>query len=137
MEGSHRLIGAIDHVAITVSDLERLCAFYTRVLGARTDHEYRHDGKLAVRQVSFGDVKISVHQAGNGVGLVAARPTQGAADLCFMWRGTITQAAAFLASHGVPIVEGPAPRKTRDGRAASSLYCRDPDGNLLELMAED
>lgn len=130
-------VSGIDHVAITVADLESSCAFYRGLFGARTVNELQHDGRLAVRQIAFGGALLSVHQSGNGYGLVARQPTVGAADLCFRWDGDIASALALLHAHGIAIVEGPAPRRTADGRPSRSVYFRDPDGNLLELMAAD
>jgi len=43
----------------------------------------------------------------------------------------------LLREHGIPIIEGPSRRRTADGLLARSIYFRDPDGNLLELMAAD
>jgi catechol 2,3-dioxygenase-like lactoylglutathione lyase family enzyme len=130
-------IVGIDHVAITVADLERSCDFYRALFGARTVREAVADGRVAVRQILLGDALLSMHQAGNGLDLVAARPTVGAADLCFRWDGTIESAIAYLHDHGIAMVEGPVPRQTADGRSSQSVYFRDPDGNLLELMAAD
>ena len=69
--------------------------------------------------------------------LVARRPTVGGADLCLRWSGSIESAADLLREHGVPIIDGPSRRRTADGLPALSIYFRDPDGNLLELMAAD
>jgi catechol 2,3-dioxygenase-like lactoylglutathione lyase family enzyme len=126
-----------DHVAITVADLEATCAFYERLFGAVVHADHRKDGRTLVRVIRFGGGVLSVHQAGNGVDLVARRPTPGSADLCFRWGGTIESAAALLGEHGLAIIEGPVPRKTSDGRPAKSVYFHDPDVNLIELMAAD
>jgi catechol 2,3-dioxygenase-like lactoylglutathione lyase family enzyme len=80
---------------------------------------------------------LSIHQAGNGLALVAKHPAVGGADICLRWSGGIDSAVALLRRHGIPIVDGPSPRLTADGMAAHSVYFRDPDGNLLELMAAD
>lgn len=130
-------IVGIDHVAITVADLERSCDFHRMLFGARTVREVVADGRVAVRQILLGGALLSVHQAGNGLDLVAARPTVGAADLCFRWNGTIESATAHLHEHGIALVEGPVPRQTADEQPSQSVYFRDPDGNLLELMAAD
>jgi catechol 2,3-dioxygenase-like lactoylglutathione lyase family enzyme len=51
------------------------------------------------------------------------------------WSGSIESAADRLREHGIPIIDGPSRRRTADGLPAPSIYFRDPDGNLLELMA--
>jgi catechol 2,3-dioxygenase-like lactoylglutathione lyase family enzyme len=127
----------IDHVAFAARDLEATCAFYDRLFGARTHLDYAPEGASLVRQIALGGALLSIHQAGNGLDLVAMRPTVGSADICFRWAGTIASAAELLHRHGIAIVDGPSRRRTADGLPALSIYFRDPDGNLLELMAVD
>jgi catechol 2,3-dioxygenase-like lactoylglutathione lyase family enzyme len=127
----------IDHVAFPATDLEATCAFYDRLFGARTHLDYAPDGKSLVRQIALGDALLSIHQAGNGLELVARHPTTGGADICLRWSGSIDSAAEHLRAHGVSIIEGPSRRHTADGQPALSIYFRDLDGNLLELMAAD
>jgi catechol 2,3-dioxygenase-like lactoylglutathione lyase family enzyme len=129
-----QLLG-IDHVAITVQDLEATCAFYDRLFGAKTHNEYIRDGETIVRQILIGGAVLSVHQVGNNAEPVADRPTVGSADICFRWGGDLDSAIALLAEHDVAIVFGPGPRKTADGIPAQSIYFRDLDENLIELMA--
>lgn len=128
----------IDHVAITVADLKTTYDFYKLLFGAEISNDYAPGGRPAQRSIIIGGAaKLSIHQAGNGVELVADKPTPGSADICFRWGGTIEDAAAHLGRHGIAIVDGPSPRKTAGGRAAQSVYFRDPDLNLIELMAAD
>jgi catechol 2,3-dioxygenase-like lactoylglutathione lyase family enzyme len=61
----------------------------------------------------------------------------GAVDLCFGWDGPSEDVVALLSDRGLPIVEGPVPRPSADGREAVSVYTRDPDGNLLEFLTTD
>ena len=129
------MIGGLDHVAITVADIDVSCRFYHDLFGAQQVFDYSIAGKPAVRQISLGQSRLSVHQSGNGILLVAKRPTTGSADICMRWTGTIESAVALLQEHGVEIIDGPSPRETADGLASQSVYFRDPDGNLLELMA--
>jgi catechol 2,3-dioxygenase-like lactoylglutathione lyase family enzyme len=127
----------IDHIAFAARDLEATCAFYDRLFGARTRREYAPQGKSLVRQIALGGALLSIHQAGNGLDLVATQPTVGGADICLRWSGTVESAAELLHQHGIAIIDGPSPRRTADGLPALSVYFRDPDGNLLELMAAD
>jgi catechol 2,3-dioxygenase-like lactoylglutathione lyase family enzyme len=85
----------------------------------------------------LGGALLSIHQAGNGLELVAKQPNVGGADICLRWSGTIESAADLLREHAIPVIEGPSRRRTADGLPALSIYFRDPDGNLLELMAAD
>jgi catechol 2,3-dioxygenase-like lactoylglutathione lyase family enzyme len=130
-------VTGIDHVAIAAADLEASCHFYRTLFGARQLAECEPNGKVAVRQIALGGAVLSVHQAGNGLDLVARRPTVGAADICQRWSGSIESAASLLHECGIEIIEGPTPRRTADGLPSQSVYFRDPDGNLLELMAAD
>jgi catechol 2,3-dioxygenase-like lactoylglutathione lyase family enzyme len=129
-----RILG-IDHVAFAAHDLEATCAFYDRLFGARTHLDYAPNGKSQVRQIALGGALLIIHQAGNGLELVARRPVAGCADICLRWSGSIESAADLLRTHGIPIIDGPSHRRTADGLQAQSIYFRDPDGNLLELMA--
>ena len=138
MSGGAAILSGIDHVAITVADLEATWAFYDRLFGTEIINEYAPGGKSAVRVVMLGGcARISIHQIGNGVDLVAARPVAGSADICFRWAGSIAGAQAHLARNGIDIIDGPSPRRTADALPAHSVYFRDPDGNLIELMAAD
>jgi catechol 2,3-dioxygenase-like lactoylglutathione lyase family enzyme len=131
---SHQVIG-IDHVAITVANMEIACAFYERLFGAKSVFQYAPADTVLVRQIAIGTTVLSIHQAGNGLDLVAKRPTIGGADFCWRWAGKIETAVALLTEHGIEVIEGPSPRRTADGLQSDSVYFRDPDGNLLELMA--
>jgi hypothetical protein len=97
---AHQVVG-IDHVAITVENMEIACSFYERLFGAHTVFEYAPDNKVLVRQIAIGSTVLSIHQAGNGVELVAKRPTIGAADLCWHWDGAIESALALLNAHRI------------------------------------
>jgi hypothetical protein len=95
------------------------------------------EGRVLVRQIAMGGGLLSVRQSGNGVELVADRPTVGAADLCFRWGGDIESAVALLQGRSIAMIEGPTPHRTADGLPSRSVYFRNPDGNLLELMASN
>lgn len=130
-------VTGIDHVVINATDLEATCAFYDRLFGITTHAEYAKDGKVLVRQVAIGGAVLSIHQQGNGVELVAKHPTVGGGDICFRWNGDIQSAIDLLKHNGIAIIAGPARRRTADGKASKSVYFRDIDDNLLELMAAD
>ena len=131
-----RILG-IDHIAFAAHDLEATCAFYDKLFGARTHSDYAPDGRSLVRQIALGGALLSIHQAGNGLELVARQPTVGGADICLRWSGTVESAMDLLRAHDITIIDGPSPRRTADGRRALSVYFRDLDGNLMELMAAD
>ena len=135
---AHMPIRGIDHVAITVTDVESSVSWYTRVLGANPLYlaEWRA-GKIPVVILQLGESRISVHAAAAPAKPHAQAPTPGSADLCFRWSGPLSDAEAHLSAFGIEIEEGPLPRPAADGKLGSSLYFRDRDGNLLELLSTD
>lgn len=138
MEPAELRIAAIDHVAFYAADLPATLQFYQEVLGLRPIGEpHRINGVPAVQRIGAGGVLLSVHQCGSGAGPVAKAYVPGSLDICFEWLGDIASAGAHLAAHGIAVIEGPVPRRMNDGAPSRSVYFRDPDGNLLELMARD
>ena len=128
-------VEGIDHLAVTVTDLNRAVSFYERVLGAEVTNKIKLNGTIAVVEVHVGKAMLNVHQAGHGAPLVAAEPTPGAADIAFRWAAPISTAIRHLTAMGVEIIEGPVPRRASGGQAATSVYFRDQDGNLIELLS--
>lgn len=120
------MIAALDHLVLTVRDLAATCAFY-RALGM--DVRTFAGGRTALH---FGGQKINLHEAGREFEPKAAVPTPGSADLCFLLSGPLDGAIARLKQAGIAIVEGPVERTGARG-PIRSVYCRDPDGNLIEL----
>jgi len=132
------MIAGLDHVVIVVGDFETALAFYTGALGCEPlgVDDWRQ-GRRRFPSLRAGRTMINVHQAGRPVGLDAASMQVGSEDLCFEWSGPIDDAVARLGAHGVAIEVGPVKRFGARGREGTSVYFRDPDGNLLELMSYD
>ena len=121
----------LDHVVIAVSDWDRSNAFYRDVLGAEIIR--RGDG-YAYR---FGDQQLNAHGPGVSASIVAADPVRpGNSDLCFVWPGSAEGAAEHLRRHAVEVELGPTKKPGARG-TGTSVYFRDPDGTLLELIAYD
>ena len=120
-------IERLDHLVLTVADIERTCDFYRRVLGMEVVHF--GEGRTALR---FGQQKINLHSASNIPGLVADKPTPGSGDLCFITKTPLAEVNAHLEGCGIPVVAGPGPRAGAIG-TIQSLYIRDPDQNLIEI----
>ena len=120
----------IDHVVLTVADIEKSIQFYERVLGmtAVSFGEGR-------RAVVFGDQKLNLHQAGHEFEPKARHPKPGAIDICFTTDTSLDEVAAHLRECSVEIELGPVD-KTGARRPLRSLYFRDPDGNLIEVSNE-
>ncbi|NJN58690.1 MAG: VOC family protein [Leptolyngbyaceae cyanobacterium SL_5_9] len=120
-------IERLDHLVLTVADIQATCDFYTQVLGMEV---VRFGDRRYALQV--GQQKINLHQAGQEFEPKAIRPTPGSADLCLVTATPLTEVMVHLQSCGVEIEQGIVPRTGAVG-AIASLYIRDPDGNLLEI----
>lgn len=133
-EGQTGMVSGFDHVAVPMRNTEAMLRFY-RDLGFHVQEGER------ICSVHFGDHKINLHRPALWqserftLRAPAAEPPCG--DFCFVWGGTESALAETLARAGAEIVTGPVPRTGgRDGGTAegTSLYTRDPDGNLLEFI---
>jgi len=121
----------LDHTVVTVTDWERSNAFYRDVLGA----EVVPRGPVVAYR--FGERQLNVHGPGFDAYPEPVRPVEpGNSDICFTWDGPIDGAVAHLTGHGVEVEVGPVPRDGARG-AGTSVYFRDPDGSLLELISYD
>lgn len=118
-------ITGLDHLVLTVGNVEETVSFYTRVLGmtAVTDGP-RHE-------LHFGNQKINLHSRPREFQPAAARPVAGSADFCLVADGSMDAIVAHI-SRFVPIELGPVPRSGAQG-AMQSVYVRDPDQNLVEI----
>jgi catechol 2,3-dioxygenase-like lactoylglutathione lyase family enzyme len=120
---------ALDHVVLTVSDLEATCAWYERLLGMRRI-SFDHDRTALL----FGQQKINLHLAGAELEPHAVRPAPGTADLCFLVAGPIGDVIEYLRRAGVEIEVGPVEQTGAVG-LMDSIYLRDPDDNLIEVAS--
>ena len=120
-----------DHVALPMQNTEAMLAFY-RGLGLQVNET------AAACSVYIGDQMINFHRPVTWqretftLRAPAAKPPCG--DLCFVWEGTADSLKAWLDRAGAKIVEGPVARQGGRQKGASSVYIRDPDGNLLEFL---
>ena len=124
-------IDRIDHLVLTVADIAATVAFYERVLGMEhVERGRRH-------ALHFGRAKINLHESGNEFEPKAARVTPGSGDICLIADGaSLDEVVAQLVAHEVPIEVGPVARDGAIG-AMTSVYVRDPDGNLVEISVYD
>jgi catechol 2,3-dioxygenase-like lactoylglutathione lyase family enzyme len=129
-------IVGLDHVALPMQDPHATTAFY-RALGLEvTENDY-------LVQVYIGNQMINFHrsevwqQPDFSLRAPAARPPCG--DLCFVWVGPAAGLTELLDRAGARVEEGPVERHGGRQSVGTSVYVRDPDGNLLEFLsyAED
>lgn len=119
-------IDHLDHLVLTVKDVDASCAFYSKVLGMQA--VTFGTGRKAL---AFGAQKINLHQFGNEIEPKAANPMPGSADLCFITAVPLDEVIAHLRASGVEIIQGPVQRTGAQGPIIS-VYFRDPDMNLIE-----
>ncbi len=134
-------VNGFDHVAIPAEKIEELIAFYKGLGFAVIDEERWRTGQAELFAIQFGDNKINVHppelwsRREFTLRAPAARP--GCGDFCLVWDGDVAGLLAVLQQAGAPIEAGPAPREGGRGggqTVGTSIYTRDPDGNLLEFI---
>ncbi|MGI9386535.1 MAG: VOC family protein [Methyloligellaceae bacterium] len=118
-------ITGLDHLVLTVADIDATCDFYGRILGMT--RESFAGGRTALK---FGHQKFNLHQAGREFEPKADKPVPGSADICLIV-DDVAAAEKRLAGEGVEIIDQ-GPRTGANGEIIS-IYCRDPDGNLVEL----
>ena len=117
----------IDHIVLTVLDIDKTVQFYETVMGMVA--ESFGAGRIALK---FGSQKINLHQYGKEFEPKADRPTPGSEDLCFIIDTELEAAMEHVRAAGVEIIEGPVARTGATGPLLS-FYFRDPDNNLIEL----
>jgi catechol 2,3-dioxygenase-like lactoylglutathione lyase family enzyme len=129
--GTDAAIAGFDHVSLPMQNTDAMIAFY-RSLGLDVAEQ------PAVVSVHVGNQMINLHRPhiwqreAFTLRAPAALPPCG--DLCFVWDGAAESLHALLDTAGAEIIEGPVTRQGGRGTDASSVYVRDPDGNLLEFM---
>ena len=137
-------VTGMDHVAIPAGDPEALLGFY-RALGFDIVHEDEwRSGDFPMFAIACGDQKINVHDPklwqNPRFDLRGPTAEPGCGDFCFVWQGSPDDAAAVIRDAGAEVIEGPAGRvggRSRGTAEGVSVYCRDPDGNLVELISYD
>jgi catechol 2,3-dioxygenase-like lactoylglutathione lyase family enzyme len=120
-------IAGIDHIVLTVADIDRTVEFYRSVLGM--SEERFGAGRVALK---FGSQKINLHQQGREFEPKAGHPLPGSADLCFITPTALLVAMEHVQAAGVEIIDGPVARTGATGPLLS-FYFSDPDNNLIEV----
>ena len=121
------MIDRLDYLVLTVQNLEATIVFYTRALGMK--EVTLGSGRKALQ---FGQQKINLHTIKQPFEPKASHPTSGSADLCFITTVSVGKVIEQWKTIGVKVVEGPVTRTGALGPILS-VYCRDPDGNLIEI----
>ena len=120
-------IARLDHLVLTVVDIDKTVEFYTKVLGM--EKEIFKGSRIALK---FGNQKINLHKLGNEFEPKAFNVKNGSVDLCFIINTPLIEAKNYIESLGIEIEEGIVSRTGALGEI-ESIYLRDPDKNLIEL----
>src|SRR6476659_11389715 len=131
-------VNALDHLVINVSDVARSAESYRNILGMEVKVFDPGPGKAPRTSLVFGNQKINVRprDADKVEWFTATHQTAGSEDLCFLTSATPDEVVAHLKAHGVAIEEGPVSKQGARG-TLRSVYCRDPDGSLIEISSYD
>ena len=129
-------VHSLDHLVINVSDVARSTEWYRKVLGMEVKLFDPGQGKPPRTSLIFGNQKINVRprDADKVEWFTADHETAGSNDLCFLTSSTPDEVMAHLGACGVAIAEGPVKKQGARG-ALRSVYCRDPDGSLIEISS--
>ena len=130
-KGIH-MIDRIDHIVLNCRNVEESAAWYERALGF-TRVVYTSPGGAGERiALKFGTHKFNLRQTGDANCKTCKVDAPGSLDLCFITEGSLGPVIGQLTAAGIPIVAGPVPRAGALG-PMTSIYCEDPDGNLVEV----
>jgi catechol 2,3-dioxygenase-like lactoylglutathione lyase family enzyme len=129
-------VNALDHLVINVTDVARSAEWYAKILGMEIRVFDPGAGKSKRTSLVFGNQKINVRPktADKVEWFTADHESAGSDDLCFLTASTPDEVVAHLKANGVRIEEGPSKKQGARG-AILSVYCRDPDGSLIEISS--
>ena len=129
-------VTALDHVVINVADVEASAAWYVSALGVTREDTEPGPGRPKRTAIRFGHQKINLRPAGaDTVEWFTGRAVQpGSDDLCFLTDAAPEAVAAHFNALGIAVEEGPVTKQGARG-PIRSVYCRDPDGNLVEVAS--
>lgn len=130
------VVDALDHLVVNVRDVEVAAAWYQRVLGMTREDSVAAPGKARRTSMKFGRQKINLRplSATKEEWFTADHEAAGSDDLCFLTSATPQAVAEHLRACGVPVIEGPTDKRGAMGTIVS-IYCRDPDGSLIEISS--
>ena len=129
-------VDALDHLVLNVSDVTRSADWYARILGMSVQTFEPGGGQPPRTMVVFGRNKINLRPIGTSKTdwFTADHEAAGSEDLCFLTDATPDQVVAHLNANNVAIEQGPCDRQGARG-TLRSVYCRDPDGSLIEISS--
>jgi catechol 2,3-dioxygenase-like lactoylglutathione lyase family enzyme len=129
-------VEALDHLVVQVSDVETSAKWYGRVLGMTREDVPPAPGKPPRTAMRFGRQKINLRLIATSKEdwFTADHEAAGSEDLCFLTDATPDEVVQHLRAQSVAVEAGPGPRQGAQGTLIS-VYCRDPDGSLIEIAS--
>lgn len=129
-------VTSIDHIVINVADVARSAHWYQTVLGVEVRVFDPGAGKAPRTSLHFGAQKINLRQIGTDKieWFTADHDQAGSDDLCFLTSASPDEVVTHLRACGIAIEEGPTAKQGALG-TLRSVYCRDPDGSLIEIAS--
>lgn len=124
-------IASLDYFVLTVAKIDATIALYTQALGMTVEQFHVADGSVRTA-LKIGGQKINLHPVAAPFDPKAERPAPGSADFCLLTEAPLIDRQMHLLSLGIAIEQGPVARTGARG-PITSLYLRDPDGNLVEI----
>lgn len=130
------VVDSLDHLVINVEDVEVSCSWYERALGMAREDSNPARGGSSRTSLKFGPQKINLRplRASKEEWFTAEHPAAGSQDLCFLTQATPDEVVRHLGSCGITVEVGPVEKRGARGRLMS-VYCRDPDRNLIEIAS--
>jgi len=129
-------VTGLDHIVINVTDVARSARWYAAIVGAELQEFDPGGGKARRIAIIFGQQKINLRpiSASKAEWFTADHEAAGSDDICFLTTASPQEVVAHLERNRVPVIAGPVQRQGARG-TLRSVYCRDPDGSLIEIAS--
>jgi len=122
----------IDHVVITVFDINKSVHFYSNILGMELQEFLSSTDNTKRKSLKFGRQKINLHEVSKPFKPHANKPLPGTMDICFISEINVNEWIKIFDNFDIKIEDGPV-KKTGANGPIRSIYIRDPDKNLIEI----
>lgn len=126
------MVDYIDHIVLTSSDLQKTVDFYKNILEMDIKEDFIKEDNSARYSMHFGNQKINIHEVNNIYLPHAKNVRSGTLDICFISKKKVSYWQNKLLKNNINLIEGPIERFGATSRIIS-IYCHDPDGNLIEI----
>ena len=126
----------IDHVVITVFDINKSVHFYSNILGMELQEFLSSTDNRKRKSLKFGRQKINLHEASKPFKPHSNKPLPGTMDICFLSEIDVSDWIKIFDKFDIKIEDGPVQKTGANGQIIS-IYVRDPDKNLIEISNQN